>query len=120
MLESRSHHFEWLHPSSNPLKQKYYLQLIRWMLLLLATYLLVWVIIEALASPQSEFSLLFISLLFPFYIALHYYELRERYYDVQENRTGINWYFSRPSLVQICWIILLTCFIALTDFRFVW
>ena len=95
ILKSRSHHFEWLFPSSDPLKVKYYHHLIRWMLLLFGTYLTAWLVIEAFA-PGSEFSLLFISLLFPFYIALHYYELRERYYDVQEHREGIVWYFSGP------------------------
>jgi hypothetical protein len=119
MLESHSHHFEWLHPSADPLKEKYYLHLIRWMLLLLGIYLLAWLVMESLL-PDSEFSMLFISLLFPFYIALHYYELRERYYDVQEHRTGINWYFSRPSpllrgLLLIV-IILINCFTAIDNF----
>jgi hypothetical protein len=119
MLESRSHHFEWLHPSADPLKEKYYLHLIRWMLILLGIYLLAWLVMETL-TPASEFSMLFISLLFPFFIALHYYELRERYYDVQEHRTGINWYFSRPSpllrgLLLII-IILINCFTAIDNF----
>jgi len=110
ILESNSHHFEWLHPSAEPLKQKYYVHMIRWMLWLLAAYLLAWVIVEAW-FPRSEFSLLFISLLFPFYIALHYYELRERYYDVQENRTGVNWYFSRPSLLLRGLLLIIILFI---------
>lgn len=112
MLESRSHHFEWLHPSADPLKRKYYLHLIRWMLLLLSVYLLAWVCMESWL-PESEFSILFISLLFPFYIAVFYYELRERFYDVQEKRTDINWYYARPSLVLrgvlLIIIILINC-----------
>ncbi len=112
MLESRSHHFEWLHPSADPLKRKYYLHLIRWMLLLLGVYLLAWVFAETWI-PRSEFSILFISLLFPFYIAVFYYELRERFYDVQEKRTDINWYYARPSLVLrgalLIIIILINC-----------
>jgi hypothetical protein len=79
-LESRSGHFEWLFPSSRPLKQIYYRHLIWWMLALLAVYIVVWSVVET-AVPGSEFSLIFISLLFPFYIALHYYELRDEYYQ---------------------------------------
>jgi hypothetical protein len=79
-LESRSPHFEWLFPSSRPLKQIYYQHLIRWMLVLLVMYIIIWAYIET-NVPASEFSLIFISLLFPFYIALHYYELRDHYYQ---------------------------------------
>jgi hypothetical protein len=121
MLESRSHHFEWLHPSADPLKRKYYLHLIRWMLLLLGVYLLAWVCMETWI-PGSEFSILFISLLFPFYIAVFYYELRERFYDVQEKRTDINWYYACPSMVLrgllliiIIVINCLTSFVKLTS-----
>ncbi len=121
MLESRSPHFEWLHPSDNALKQKYYSHLIRWMLLLLGVYILSWLYIETLAT-DSEFSLLFISLLFPFYIAIYYYELRERYYDVQERKTDINWYYSRPSIVLrgalLIIIILINCYTSFIKFSF--
>ena len=79
-LESRSGHFEWLFPSSRPLKQKYYQHLISWMLALLAVFVTIWIVVET-AVPGSEFSLIFISLLFPFYIALFYYELRDQYYQ---------------------------------------
>ena len=119
MLESRSPHFEWLHPSADPLKKTYYRHLIRWMLLLLAVYLLAWLIIETLFTG-SEFSLLFISLLFPFYITIYYYELRERYYDVQERKTDINWYYSRPSIVLrsslLIIIVLINCFTSFVRF----
>ena len=104
MLESRSQHLEWLHPSANLLKQKYYRHLIIGMLILFAIYLAAWVFMDN-RLPGSEFSMLFISLLFPFYITLHYYELRERYYDAHEHRTGINWYFSRPSLALRCLLL---------------
>ena len=79
-IESRSHHFEWLFPSTRPLKQKYYRHLKSWMLALLGVYVLVWIFVETIV-PRSEFSLIFISLLFPFYIALFYYELRDQYYQ---------------------------------------
>jgi len=121
MLESRSHHFEWLHPSADPLKRKYYLHLIRWMLLLLGVYLLAWIFMETWI-PGSEFSILFISLLFPFYIAVFYYELRERFYDVQEKRTDINWYYARPSLVLrgvlLIIIILINCLTSFVKLTF--
>jgi hypothetical protein len=120
MLESRSHHFEWLHPSADPLKRKYYLHLIRWMLLLLRS--ICWPGYVWRPGYRSEFSILFISLLFPFYIAVFYYELRERFYDVQEKRTDINWYYARPSLVLrgvlLIIIILINCltsFVKLTS-----
>jgi hypothetical protein len=121
MLDSRSHHFEWLYPSNDFFKQKYYVHLIRWMLLLSGVYMLVWMIMEALPS-RSEFSFLFISLLFPFYIAVFYYELRERYYDVQERRTDTNWYYARPSIALrgslLIIIILINCFTSFV--RFTW
>ncbi|HSZ33302.1 MAG TPA: hypothetical protein VK772_08320 [Puia sp.] len=79
-LENRSHHFEWLFPSTRPLKQEYYRHLKSWMLVLLAVFVLVWAFVETII-PRSEFSLIFISLLFPFYIALFYYELRDQYYQ---------------------------------------
>ena len=114
MLESRSQHFEWLYPCSDRLKRKYYRHLINWMLLLLAIYLLAWLVMDK-RMPGSEFSMLFISLLFPFYITLHYYELRERFYDVSEHRTSIEWYFARPSLALrgLLWffIIIINCFV---------
>ena len=119
MLESRSHHFEWLYPSDEFYKQKYYLHLIRWMLLLFGVYLLAWILLELLPS-RSEFSFLFISLLFPFYIAVFYYELRERYYDVQEKRTDVNWYYARPSIALrgslLIIIILINCFTSFVRF----
>jgi hypothetical protein len=114
VLESRAPHFEWLYPSTDPLKHKYYRHLIKWMLLLLAIYLLAWFIMD-IRMPGAELSMLFISLLFPFYVAIHYYELRERYYDVSEKRTGVNWYFSRPSLalriLLLFFILIINCFV---------
>lgn len=125
MLESRSHHFEWLYPSDDFLKQKYYLYLIRWMLLLSGVYLLAWVFMEVVV-PRTEFYFLFISLLFPLYITVFYYELRERYYDVQEMRTEVNWYFARPSIALrgslLVIIILINCCITFFHFtlRLAW
>jgi hypothetical protein len=119
MLESRSHHFEWLYPTNDFIKQEYYVHLIRWMLLLSGVYLLAWVFMETLPA-RSEFSFLFITLLFPFYIAVFYYELRERYYDIQEQRTDINWYYARPSIALrgslLIIIILINCFTSFVRF----
>ncbi|HZE83176.1 MAG TPA: hypothetical protein VE035_02660 [Puia sp.] len=78
LLLTPTQHFEWLQPTA--LKERYYRHLIRGMLLLLGLFLSAWVFIENL-PPQFEFSLFFISLVFPFYVALHYYLLREK----QEN-----------------------------------
>ncbi len=119
LLESHSQHFDWLHPSKIKLKRNYYLHLINWMLILLLIYILAWVIIEAF-SPRTEFSLLFISLLFPFYVAVHYYELRERFYDLHENREGIIWYFARPTpqlrALLLIIILLINCYACIGGF----
>ncbi len=121
MLESRSHHFDWLYPSNDFFKQRYYLHLIRWMLLLSGVYMLAWIFMEVLPS-RSEFSFLFISLLFPFYIAVFYYELRERYYDVQEKKTDVKWYYARPSIALrgslLIIIIVINCFTSFVRFSF--
>ncbi|HMH22450.1 MAG TPA: hypothetical protein VK563_11770, partial [Puia sp.] len=75
ILLTPSQHFEWLQPTA--LKEQYYHHLIRGMLFLLGLFLAAWIFIEAL-PPQYEFSLFFISLLFPIYVAFHYYLLREK------------------------------------------
>src|SRR5258708_3073901 len=67
--------FEWLRPV--PEKYEYYLHLRRGTLNFLGIYLLIWFSIEYFFK-KAEFSLLLISLLLPFYIALHYYLLREK------------------------------------------
>jgi hypothetical protein len=114
MLESRASHFEWLYPSGDLLKLKYYRHLIVWMLWLLMTYLMAWFIMDAQLAG-TEFSMLFISLLFPFYIAIHYFELRGTYYDQSKHYKDIYWYFSRPSLALrvSLWffIIAINCFV---------
>jgi hypothetical protein len=124
ILESRSRHFEWLHPSTIAIKQKFYWHLITWMGILFGIYLLFWIVIEVSPLHRSEFSLFFISLLFPFYIAIHYFELRERYYDVKENRIGVLWYFSQPSLLLrgllLFIIIVINSFTALGKFSLQW
>jgi hypothetical protein len=119
LLASHSQNFDWLYPSKIKLKRNYYLHLIVWMLFLFLVYILAWVIIE-LFSPRAEFSLLFISLLFPFYVAVHYYELRERFYDLNENREGIVWYFARPTpqlrALLLIIILLINCFACIRGF----
>jgi hypothetical protein len=76
MLQAPSNHFEWLRPL--PAKESYYRQMINGMAAMLAVYILVWFIITFLPR-QWEFSLFFISLAMPFYTALYYYTIRERY-----------------------------------------
>jgi len=68
-------HFEWLRPRQH--KRRYYLHMVTGMTGLLIIYLLAWLIISSIPREQ-EFSLFFITLSFPFYIALYYYTLREK------------------------------------------
>ena len=75
LLSPSLHFFEWLHPTRN--KEQYYLHLIKGMILLFGLYAGAWLIVELLPS-QFEFTLVYISLLFPFYLALYYYLLRDR------------------------------------------
>jgi len=75
ILLAPSKHFEWLRPL--PHKEKYYRRLITGMLSTLAIYILAWCIIRSLPR-ELEFSLFFISLALPFYVALYYYALREK------------------------------------------
>ncbi|MBS1661505.1 MAG: cache domain-containing protein [Bacteroidetes bacterium] len=75
ILIAPSKHFEWLRPL--PHKEKYYRHLISGMLSLLGAYILSWIVIKSLPR-QLEFSLFFISLALPFYVAFYYYALREK------------------------------------------
>lgn len=75
ILMAPSKHFEWLRPL--PQKEKYYRHLITGMLSMLAIYILAWCIVRSLPR-ELEFSLFFISLALPFYVALYYYALREK------------------------------------------
>ncbi len=77
LLQAPWLNFEWLYPART--KVGYYRHLLGWMAALLAIYFLSWVIIEIFFT-QHEFSLFFITLLFPFYVLLHYYLIREKYY----------------------------------------
>ena len=70
--------FKWLHPV--PDKMKYYSHIRIWMLYLLGIYLVSWLFIEYLLHEDMEPSLFTLSLAFPFFIALHYYFIREKYY----------------------------------------
>jgi hypothetical protein len=75
LLRTPTRHFEWLQPTHT--KERYYRHLIRAMLFFLLLFFVIWTVFECFAL-SSEFSLFYISLLFPFYIALHYYLLREK------------------------------------------
>jgi len=70
--------FNWLHPV--PDKMKYYSHLRTWMLIMLGIYFVSWLFIEYLFHEDMEPSLFTLSLAFPFFIALHYYFVREKYY----------------------------------------
>ena len=75
LLRTPTRRFEWLQPTHQ--KERYYLHLIRGMLFFLLLFFVIWTLFEWFALP-FEFSLFYISLLFPFYTALHYYLLREK------------------------------------------
>jgi hypothetical protein len=89
LILSPANHFEWLQPA--PEKKRYYRLLIRGMFLLLGVYLLGWLLVEQI-SGESDFSLFFITLLFPFNIALCYYSLRQTYYraSLKKNQAAGN------------------------------
>jgi hypothetical protein len=76
VIQPLEQHFDWLYPAS--LKKQYYTHLILWMIIFLVLFLLSWAVIE-IWFPESEFRLLFISTLLPFFTAIHYYLLREKY-----------------------------------------
>jgi hypothetical protein len=75
LLRTPIHRFEWLQPS--PQKGKYYGHLFLGMLAFICLLVMTWVIMET-AAINNEFSLFFISLLFPFYMALNYSLVREK------------------------------------------
>ena len=75
LLRTPIHRFEWLQPS--PKKAKYYGHLFLGMLAFICVLALIWMIMET-AATKNEFSLFFISLLFPFYMALNYSLVREK------------------------------------------
>jgi hypothetical protein len=89
LILAPSSHFEWLQPT--PQKKTYYQFMMKGMLLLLGIYFLAWLIAECIPN-ESDFSLFFITLLFPFNIAIYYYSLRQSYYSSckQLDRTGTN------------------------------
>ena len=78
LLRTPIHRFEWLQPTR--LKAKYYLHLFLGMLCFILLLVVIWIILEANKEPH-EFSLFFISLLFPFYMALNYSLVREKQKD---------------------------------------
>jgi hypothetical protein len=67
--------FGWLQPVEG--NNRYYLYLILGMFLLLGTYLATWFVVENLPA-DLEFSLFYLSLLFPFYIAIFYFRIKEK------------------------------------------
>ena len=79
LLRTPIHRFEWLQPTR--LKAKYYLHLFLGMLCFMLLFVVIWIALEAHKGPH-EFSLFFISLLFPFYMALNYSLVREKQKDI--------------------------------------
>jgi hypothetical protein len=110
-LQTVENNFEWIYPAY--LKQRYYDHLILWMGILFLVYVMTWVFIENFL-PQSEFLLLFTCILFPFFIAIHYYLLREKYFVLvlhMEPPPGLKHYiFSNLQLLLLLIILLVNCF----------
>jgi len=113
LLSAPNLHFEWLHPSAS--KKAYYLHLIKFMWVLLAIYLVSWFITEYFIQ-SSEFSLFFVSVLFPFYLAIHYYLVRENYYnDIKPNERISTLIYPSPKLIGVMLlavVIIINCFAA--------
>ena len=105
-------HFEWIYPTEN--KIPYYRHLARWMFRLFTAYLLIWVAGE-LFFRKNEFTLFFITLEFPFFIALHYYILRENFSALlaagKENNR-IVWFPAQTITMMIAVILLFIVFLA--------
>jgi len=98
LLESKSMHFNWLHPSTNVFKLKYYKYLIVMMIVMLVVFLFAWYVME-IHWPQFESRILLLSMLFPFYIAIAYYELRETFYqEMDKMARTVSRYMINPSL----------------------
>jgi hypothetical protein len=75
--------FDWLHPV--PEKMAYYQHHTVWMWKLFGIYGLAWCVIE-LFFPRQEPCLFIISLSLPFFVANHYYVVREKYYLLYSRR----------------------------------
>ncbi len=85
LLQAPSLNFDWLYPLQ---KKKYYYQhLIRFMLMSFFLYILAWVV-AAFCYPKMEFIMFFITLIFPFSIALLYFLIRKKYSDEELKELG--------------------------------
>jgi len=77
--------FQWLRPV--PRKTYYYKHLLKWMGYLFIIYLLAWLLIEGFLRRQ-EIALFIISLSFPFFVAIHYYAIREKQYILEKEQSS--------------------------------
>ena len=75
--------FDWLRPI--PGKMNYYKHQIRWMGHLFGIYAGAWLFV-GIFFPHEEPCLFIISLSFPFFVAYHYYTIRESYYIKEHKR----------------------------------
>jgi hypothetical protein len=110
-------HFDWLCPAS--LKWRFYNHLIRWMYIILALYLFFWIVVEY-RWPESEFLLFFVTILFPFFIAIHYYLLRNEYYIQADRKRTVRsvtgFVFSHLQILLLFLILLINCYAFLEGF----
>jgi hypothetical protein len=101
-------HFEWLYPTIK--KLSYYKHLINYMVIFMGLLVAIWLAIDLL-FPQFEFLLFFISILYPFYIAVHYYLLRDEYYAKQRlgkpDISGIRYLLSHLQILLLVLILLI-------------
>jgi hypothetical protein len=111
MFHSLEQRFDWLCPASY--KARYYRHLTRFMGFFLLLYISIWLLIDWYL-PKLEFLLFFISLLFPFFIAVHYFLLREEYYrwmKKDKTKVGVYSYFLTDLQIFLLVIVLLiNCF----------
>jgi hypothetical protein len=84
-------HFEWLSPDTT--KKMYYHHLSCWMSALFIFFALWWVTIEWFCNSACEFSLFYVSVLFPFFVAIQYFMIRKENYQYQpvEKKNTTNW-----------------------------
>lgn len=83
LLQSPRLYFQWLRPEKA--KNFYYCHLIQWMLILFGIFIAWWLFVENFRGFPSEFSLFFVTVLFPFYVAAHYYSIREINNQIDDN-----------------------------------
>jgi hypothetical protein len=105
LLQLPGMHFQWLQPERA--RNFYYCHLIKWVAILFVIFLAWWLFVEAFFL-QSEFSLFFITVLFPFYVAAHYYSIREINDQIDDNFKSLLHDLRRSFVFWFLLIIIIT------------